>query len=186
MELRKYLEQFKEFSPEMIMEINSAFDSEEYPKGYKLLLPDNRSDKVFFIEKGLARIYYLKDGKDITHYFFKENSFSAPIESIFYNKPSPYGLELLEPSVVRTKNYADLQKYIDNSSAVERLIRILLLDALSEFSDRLQAIQFQSAQERYSTMLEKYPNIFSRAPLGHIASYIGITQETLSRIRAGK
>ncbi len=186
MELKNYLARFKEFSSEAIHDVDSIFSCECYHKGHKLFLPGNCSRNVFFFEKGLARLYYLKDGREITHFFFAENSFPSSIEGIFYNQPTPYGLEVLEPSTIRTISYPELQKYLNNSISAERFIRILLIEALATLSDRLHAIQFQSAQERYSIMLEKYPNIFSRAPLGHIASYLGITQETLSRIRSAK
>lgn len=186
MDFKEYLAQSGEFSPESIAEIDSVFDRQSYPKGHKLVSPDNHSKKVFFFEKGLGRLYYFKEGKDITHHFFAENSFSASIDSIFNSKSSPFGLELLEPSVIRIQTYPKLERFVNNSVSAEHFINILLIDALTTFSDKLHAIQFQSAPERYRIMLSKYPDIFSRAPLRHIASYLGITQETLSRIRAGK
>ncbi|GAB3264997.1 Crp/Fnr family transcriptional regulator [Larkinella harenae] len=185
MELLSFLKQRVTVLPDMETVLDQAFKREEYPKHHKVLQPGNRSQKVFFIEKGLARTYYLKDdGKDITHFFFAENSFSMPIESVFYDNDSPYGLELLEPSIIRSITYADLEKYIEQSDALEKLMRLLLIDVLRAFSDRFNALQFQTAQERYRIMLETYPDILLRAPLGHIASYLGITQQTLSVIRA--
>ncbi|RAK02535.1 CRP-like cAMP-binding protein [Larkinella arboricola] len=185
MELNTFLKQRVALSPDLETVLDQAFKREQYPKHHKLLQPNNRSQKVFFIEKGLARTYYLKDeGKDITHFFFAENAFAMPIESIFYNNSSPYGMELLEHSVVRSIHYSDLEKYIEQSDALEKLMRLLLIDVLKAFSDRFYALQFQTAQERYRIMLETYPDILLRAPLGHIASYLGITQQTLSVIRA--
>ncbi|KAA9340385.1 Crp/Fnr family transcriptional regulator [Larkinella humicola] len=186
MELLDFVKQRINLGPELETRLDLAFKREECPKGHQLLQPDNFSKKVFFIEKGLCRTYYVKDGKDITHYFFLEDSFNMPIESIFYGKPSPYGLELLENCVVRTAQYGELEKYIDSSSSLEKLIRLLLIDQLKAFSDRMYAIQFQSAQERYRTLIDNHPGILQRAPLGHIASYLGITQQTLSVIRAQK
>ncbi|MFC5412169.1 Crp/Fnr family transcriptional regulator [Larkinella bovis] len=165
--------------------LEQAFKREECPKHHKLLQPGNRSQKVFFVEKGLIRTYYLKDeGKDITHFFFAENAFFMAIESIFYHNNSPYGVEVLENSIIRTIPYAELEHYIDQSDELEKLMRLLLIDMLKAFSDRFQSIQFQTAQERYRILLETYPDILLRAPLGHIASYLGITQQTLSVIRA--
>ncbi|WP_353719309.1 Crp/Fnr family transcriptional regulator [Dyadobacter sp. 676] len=163
-----------------------AFKTEELPKGHRLLSPYNFSQKVFYLEKGIARTYYLKDGKDITHSFIPEDSFFVSIESVFFRNPSPYGVEVLENSVVRTIVYQDLEKFIDGSQALQKLSRLVMMNAVKTFSDKLYSIQFQSAQERYNSMLEKFPDIMLRVPLGHIASYLGITQETLSRIRAGK
>lgn len=164
----------------------AAFKTEELPKGTRLLPPHNYSQKVFFIEKGIARTYYMKDGKDITHSFIPEDTFFVSIESVFFNSPSPYGAEVLENAVVRTIHYQDLERFIDGSQALQKLSRIVMMNAVKTFSDKLYSIQFQSAQERYNSMLEKFPDIMLRVPLGHVASYLGITQETLSRIRAGK
>ncbi len=185
MELTAYLKQLVDISPELEHELDGAFARDVFPKRHKLLLPDNTSQKVYFFEKGLARTYYIRhDGKDITHHFFLMNSFSVGIETVFYGRPSPYGLELLEKSVVRSINYTDLEKIIDQHHNLEKLMRTVLIETLKTFSDRLSALQFQSAQERYNTLLAQYPSILQQAPLGHIASYLGITQQTLSVIRA--
>ncbi len=186
MDLILYLKQQIILSPEMEARVSDAFKTEELPKGHRLLSPDNFSQKVFYIEKGALRTYYIKDGKDITHSFILEGAFFVSIESAFFNSPSPYGAEVLEPSIIRTIPYQDLEKFIDGSQALQKLSRLVMISAVKTFSDKLYSIQFQSAQERYNSMLEKFPDIMLRVPLGHIASYLGITQETLSRIRAGK
>ena len=69
---------------------------------------------------------------------------------------------------------------------MEKFIRLLLVNILHTIAEKLYAIQFQTAQDRYKTLLETQPDILLRAPLGHIASYLGITQQTLSVIRSGK
>lgn len=186
MELIPFLRQHVQISSEQEIELDRAFKMEILPKGHKLLLPGNHSNKVFFFEHGLARSFYIKHDKDITHYFYLENTFNMPIESIFYNNASPYGLELLEKTVVRTITYPEAEKYFDQSIGLQKVARLLLIDVLSSFSKRLYSLQFQSAQERYQTLIAYYPDILLRAPLGHIASYLGITQQTLSVIRAQK
>nr|WP_295930573.1 Crp/Fnr family transcriptional regulator [uncultured Dyadobacter sp.] len=186
MELLQFVKQHILLSSEMEAKVLMAFKNEELPKGHRLLSPDNFSQKVFYIEKGIARTYYIKDGKDITHSFIPGGTFFVSIESVFFNNPSPYGAEIMENSMVRTILYQDLEKFIDESNALQKLSRIVMISAVKTFSDKLYSIQFQSAQERYNSMLEKFPDIMLRVPLGHIASYLGITQETLSRIRAGK
>lgn len=186
MELSVYLKEQVALSDQFLTEIDTAFSYEELPKGYRLVEPYSMSKKLFFVEKGLVRSFYFKDGRDITHHFTSENDFLASIDSIFFGQESPYGCELLEPSVVRTVNYDVMQQFISNSLELNSLVQLFLLKVTKSFSDRLFSIQFQTAHERYNSMLKVYPNIFSRAPLGHIASYIGITQQTLSVIRAKK
>jgi len=172
------------FSEEDAVRLAETFKTEQVSKGQKLLDPDNFGKKVYFIEKGLLRTFYLKDGKDITHHFFKENSFTLPLESIFYNRASPYGIEALEAGTVRSLNYAEVEKFTEVYPSIHKMISILLIDVLRSFSERLNSIQFQSAQERYRSIVDNHPDLLLRAPLGHIASYIGITQQTLSVLRA--
>lgn len=184
MSLNAFLGQFID-DKEVIDEWISKFVKQEtLPKGTQLLETFNSSKKIFFIEKGLARTYYLKDGKDITHHFFKENEISAPIESIFFGKQSPYGLELLEKSDIAIIVYERLEELKSQFPVIEKIQNLFLVNVLYEFSERLYAIQFQTAKDRYSIMIKDYPDILLRAPLGHIASYLGITQQTLSVIRA--
>lgn len=185
MELIAFLKQRITLTDDMEQILDNALVRETFGKHHKLLPINNRSQTIFFLESGLARTFYLReDGKDITHAFLKENAFTAPIENIFYKGPSPFGIELIQPSVVRSIEYPIMERYIDQYSELERLIRFLLIDIIKGFSDRLYALQFQSAQERYRSLMEEHPDILQQAPLGHIASYLGITQQTLSVIRS--
>jgi CRP-like cAMP-binding protein len=186
MDLINFLEDKFDLLPDVSAALEEAFKREVYPKGHRLFLPGSYSNKVLFIEKGLIRTYYDKDNKDITHFFSSENAFFLPIECVFYNKPTNFGLELLEPCVLRTIQYPDLEKHIATYPVIEKLMRILFIDVLKSFSERVVTLQFQSAYEKYKTMLELHPDILLRAPLGHIASYLGITAQTLSVIRAQK
>jgi CRP-like cAMP-binding protein len=186
MELLEFVQQNIRLTPTMEKELDQAFVREVLPKNHQLVKAGQFSQKIFFIEKGSARSYYFKDGKDITHYFFWENSFTLPIESIFYNQPSPFGVELLEAGTIRSIQYSVLENYLNQSSELEKLMRMLLIDILKQLSNRFFELQFQSAQERYNAIVTKQPEILQRVSLGHLASYLGITQQTLSVIRAQK
>ena len=131
-------------------------------------------------------MYYIKEGKEITHNFFTENMFYMSIETIFQNQRSPFHIELLEHCKIRMIEYDELKIFALNHVNTLELFFNLLIDSIKRLSDRLSSIQFQSAQEKYNIMLESYPDILLRAPLGHIASYLGIAQQTLSVIRAEK
>jgi CRP-like cAMP-binding protein len=174
----------KSMSADEALKISAVFKKEAVYKGQRILEPDNQGKKIYFIDEGLLRSFYLKDGKDITHHFFRENTFGLPLESIFYNSVSPYGLESLEAGFIYSASYHEIEKMADIFPSLRKVINILLIDVLKAFSNRLLAIQFQSAQERYCTIVNEQPDLLLRAPLGHIASYIGITQQTLSVLRA--
>jgi len=183
MELLDYFRQRAKLSPDTERRLEQMFQTVEFAKGTRELEPDSFSKKIYFIEKGLARTFYYRETKDITHYFFMENDFYAPIDAVFFQHPSPYGLEFLEKSTVRVANYPELERLMDETAELQQYARILLISFLQRFSERLNAIQFQSAQDRYQNMMERHPDILLRVSLGHIASYLGISQQTLSVIR---
>jgi CRP-like cAMP-binding protein len=164
--------------------IDSAFKRELHPKGTTLVHPDNQSQKGYFVEKGLIRSFYNKDGKDITHFFFDEDSFTMPLESIYFNSPDPYGKEVLENTTLRTIHFREFNVLYKEIDAFKDLAFKVAVEVLKQFSDRLFSLQFQTAEQRYKYMINNYSNILLRVPLGHIASYLGITQQTLSVIRA--
>lgn len=153
-------------------------------KGDLVLEPLSYSKTVFFIEKGLARMFYCKDAKKITHYFFMEQSFVASSESVFYNKKSIYGIEALEQLVVIEIPYPKIEVMAEQNIEMNKVIQQLLLNMLVSFSNRLNSLQFESAYDRYHYLLENHSSILLRAPLGDIASYLGISQQTLSVIRS--
>ena len=141
---------------------------------------------IYFINKGIARVYYFKDGTDITEYFAFENNLVARVESLFRGLPSNKGIQILEDAEIVAINAAALFQLYDNFPDIERLARKITEAAYVESVNRLESIQFHSADERYKALLEEDPNILQRVPLKYIASYLGITQVSLSRIRGAR
>jgi len=182
--LLEYLAEHLKLSEEFSEKLDTIFRLEKVKKGDILFRPEGFSQKIIFIEKGLIRTYYLKDGKDITYLFFSENSFLTPVECVFYNKPAPYGWEALENCEIRNAPYKDFESFFSQVPGMEKFIRLLLTNVLHSVSGKLYSIQFQTALERYKSLIESHPDILLRAPLGHVASYLGITQQTLSVIRS--
>lgn len=139
---------------------------------------------IYFITHGAARIYYYKDGNDITECFVFENQIIARVESLFTGKPSQKAIEIIEDAELIAINATQLFKLYDTFPDIERLFRRIFEAAYVDTVNRVESIQFHSAEERYRTLLNETPNILQRVPLKHIASYLGITQVSLSRIRA--
>ena len=138
---------------------------------------------IYFIEKGVARIYYFKDEIDITESFFFENSIIARVESLFTGKPSRKAIQILEDAEIIAINANLLFKLYDAFPEIERLFRKIFEAAYVETVNRIEGMQFHSAEERYNALLTEAPNVLMRVPLKHVASYLGITQVSLSRIR---
>ncbi len=186
MKLQDFIQSFVDLPKEAMIDMQKASISIDLPKGTKFLNQGQTCKKLFYIKKGLARSYYYNEkGKDVTVWFFSDNNVMVSVESFFQQKPSLYYMELLEDSRLYYITYQDLQKLFDKHHSIERFGRLLSTQLLTDVVGKLNAIQFQTAKERYQFLIQKYPDIAYRAPLGHIASYLGITQETLSRIRSG-
>jgi CRP-like cAMP-binding protein len=144
------------------------------------------ANQVFYIKKGCLREWFNKDGKDITFQFFLEGQAVASIESFISNQPSIYTIESIEPSTLFS-----LSK--ENFNQLQRLF--------PEFKDRFQEFMFQRFRnyarlflsrikdtpgERYADLINNHPEIIKRVPQHYIASYLGITPISLSRIRNRK
>lgn len=138
---------------------------------------------LYFIKKGLARIYYYKDGNDITEHFAFENEIVVRVESLFRGKPSSKGIQMLEDSEVIAINATQLFQLYDKHPDIERLFRLIFENEHIKTLQRLESLQFHNATERYAELSKKTETL-QRIPLKHIASYLGITQVSLSRIRA--
>lgn len=137
---------------------------------------------IYFINKGIARIYYYKNGIDITESFAFENNIIARVESLFTAKPSRKAIQVLEDSEIVAIDATRLFDLYDTYPEIERLFRKIFEAGYVDTIHRMEGIQFHSAEERYLALL-KETEIVQKIPLKHIASYLGITQVTLSRIR---
>lgn len=141
---------------------------------------------IYFINKGVARIYYYKDGVDITESFSFENNLIARVESLFTGKPSRKAIQILEDAEIVAINSTQLFKLYDKFPEIERLFRLIFESAYVGTVNRIEGLQFHTAEERYSELVAEAPNVLKRVPLKYIASYLGITQVSLSRIRGAK
>lgn len=143
-----------------------------------------RCKTIYFVKEGLARIFYLKDGHDVTEFFAFENDLIIRAESLFTGKPSLKAIQALEDTVFIGISAEQLFSLFDAHPEIERLFRKIIEHAYVGTVNRMESIQFHSAEERYVQLLGDKPILLQRIPLKYIASYLGITQVSLSRIRA--
>ena len=156
------------------------------PKDFFLLKENEVSDYIYFIKKGVARILYYKKGKEITEWLALDEQFFLSITSFFQRTPSHLIIQTIEPSEVYGIHHDDFMRLADQYHDVERLLRKMVTASLILSQVRMDSIQFESAQQRYEKLLERSPQIVQRVPLTYIASFLGITLETLSRIRSAR
>ena len=154
---------------------------------HTLLIKEGQyTNTIYFVVKGCARAYYLKDGKEITDWFAFENDFITSINGYFLSIPSPYSIELLESAIIIEFSRETINQLTQKHHDFTQLEKAIVTKTMLQLQERVVSIQFRTAQEKYLSLLELYPSITQRVSLTQIASYLGITLETLSRIRNSK
>lgn len=141
---------------------------------------------LYFVKNGCVRIYYFKEDIDITESFEFENAFVARAESLFTGKPSLKAIQAIEDTTLIGIDSAKLFQLFDSHPDLERLFRKIIEASYVNTVNRIESLQFNTAEERYFNLLKDHKNILKRIPLKFIASYLGITPVSLSRIRAIK
>jgi CRP-like cAMP-binding protein len=180
----RYCANFQSIDPESRAALEDICSIRVVEKNRDLQPIGHTCRTVYFINKGIARIYYFKDDTDITESFAFENQLVVRYESLFTGRPSRKAIQVLEDTELVAIDAGRLFQLYDSNHDIERLFRKMFEAAHVETINRIEGIQFHSAAERYHALLQEAPDIIRRVPLKYIASYLGITQVSLSRIRA--
>ncbi|MBW8361055.1 MAG: Crp/Fnr family transcriptional regulator [Kaistella sp.] len=183
-QLIQHIEKFIPVSEDLRSRIGLISEIKTVKKGDFLHQPHHVCDHTFFIGKGLIRIFYEKGEKEITDNFCAENEWITSVYSFMKNVPDHFYIQALEDSELIAININDLEQCFTDFPEMERFGRILISHYFMEQSERIISMQFHSAKERYLFFQNKAPNKLLRVPLGMLASHLGMTQETLSRVRA--
>lgn len=158
----------------------------KFPKGKNIQEIGHRCKTIYFVKSGVVRIYYFKNDIDITESFEFENAFVARAESLFTGDPSRKGIQAIEDTEMIAIDSVKLFQLFDTHPDLERLFRKIIESSYVNTVNRLESLQFNTAEERYHNLLKDHPNVLKRVPLKLIASYLGITPVSLSRIRGAK
>lgn len=177
------LQQFEQLPDEVIEDILSSIVREQIPKRTLLLKSGQVCDNFYFIEKGLARQFYNNEDKDYTTDIFIDGEFLVEFESFTFRNPSYQNIELLEDSVLYSMSYENLQRLYATYPIMERMGRLIAEHHYRSLSAHTYMLKFCTTAVRYERLFDKKIEIIRRAPLGVIASYLGMSIENLSRIR---
>ena len=163
-----------------------------YPKGFHLFLANRKSSKFYLMKKGMLHAYTYKSDKKVTFWFGKEGDAIFPLQTLYNNQA---GYENIKERIEHTEIY--IQDSVLYELSVDKLHDLYLADIHianwgRKFAERecikseqlFISRQFKTSLERYQDLIADYPDILQRVPLGIIASYLGISQVSLSRIRA--
>ncbi len=182
-----YIKKWVEISPDEERIISSAFETHSIKKKDKLLSPDETCHYIYFIIKGCLRSYYVDDkGTEHIYQIRMDNSWISDLQSFFSQEPSKFHIETIEDSDILCISADKLESLYKQVPALERYFRILFQKAYLNALNRLDETMWETAIERYNHMIKEQPDMFQRVPLVYIASYLGITPESLSRIRRQK
>lgn len=139
--------------------------------------------EIGFLNQGCFRNYYLSEGKEINTRFIFENEFVVDYDSFLQEKPSKYYIQAIEDTEIVTFNLEALQYGYAQSKNWERFGRIMAEQSYKMTTERVESFLFLDGEQRYLNLLENQPHILDRIPLYHIASYLGLERESLSRLR---
>lgn len=156
----------------------------KYGKGEKILSEGEVCKSICYIERGLVRQYYIKNGKEVTEHLGVERSIFMCIESLFKEEPTRLQIEALEPSSIYLIPKHRLEQVALHNVNIQILYRKILEESLIISQIHADLLRFETAQNRYLRLCKMKPQVVLRAPLVYIASYLQMTPETLSRVRA--
>lgn len=182
--LLDFFEAITPLSNEARLALGGIIHEKTYPKHTMIQLPGSTCRTLYFVKEGGARIFYYKDGNDVTEHFAFHHDIIVRAESLFTQQPTSKGIETIEKTSFYTLDSEKLFALYNEYHEVERLFRILFEREFVAAIRRIESFQLKTAHERYEELLET-TNLIHTIPLKFIASYLGISQVSLSRIRAG-
>jgi CRP-like cAMP-binding protein len=168
---------------DIIARIKNNFDREEFPSKTVLVKEGAVAKKLFYIEKGCCRAWFNNDGKDVTFQFIFEDQFASSFETIISRAPSWYSVETLEPVVVYSVGVDDFQQRMALHPHIREFYHRYVETRLLFYQGLFVSYIKDNPEQRYKELLRQHPEIVQRIPQHYIASYLGITSVSLSRIR---
>ncbi len=180
----KKLEEISPLSEETKAILSQHISVKKIKKGDFILNYGEVCRHIYFVNSGFIRIFYYKNGKSITEWFAGEKHFFFSITSYFDETPSNLIIEAIEDTEVILLSKKGLENYRNTNFEIANLNIEFFSSSLKLSQKRMESLQFETAKQRYFNLLKVQPTILNKIPLQYIASFLGITQETLSRIRA--
>lgn len=175
--------QFTDFDNSELKIIMPYFEPKKIKKKTTLLEIGKVSNEVFYLIKGCIRLYCEKDGEELSTYFFTENMFAGSYDSFLSRKPSKVAIETLEECKVLILTHKGQEKLYEIFPKMNEFIRKAIEQRFILLHDLFISYLLNSPEERYLKLQKDRPELIQRIPQRQIASYIGVTPVSLSRIR---
>lgn len=181
---RELARKYSTMTHEELDTLESILVPKKYAKGEMILKEGEVCESIYYIDKGLIRQYYYKNDKELTEHIGADGEIFMCIESLFKEEPTKLQVEALEPSVIYLIPKHKLEQVALHNVNIQILYRKILEESLIISQVHADLLRFETAQNRYKRLCKMMPQVVLRAPLVYIASYLQMTPETLSRVRA--
>lgn len=182
--VKKYFSQFAKLTDEEWLAFELVLKPEKVKKKIRLVEFSSICRRIYFVEKGCLRLYYYKDGEEVCGNFFFENELAGSFESFIKQSPSFQIIETLEDSLLLSFSFDELQKLFGNYPVYNRVFMNILNESFIGIQKLISLYILTDPLERYLHLVKNYPAIIQRVPQKYIASFLGITPFSLSRIKA--
>lgn len=157
-----------------------------YPAKSTLLSAGDCAKHLFFIKSGAARMWFNKDDNDCTLQFFLEDDYICLYDILFRDESSEFTLETIEPTEVLVFCKDDIMEYFNSNPEFKEMVTKYIVEKMVDYVHLFLSMQIHTPKQRYAELVKNRPEIIQRIPQHYIASYLGITPVSLSRIRSRK
>lgn len=180
---RELARKYSTMTHEELDVLESVLVPMKFAKGEMILKEGEVCKNIYYVDKGLIRQFYFKNGKQITEHLGEDHSIFMCIESLFKEEPTHLQVEALEATLIYALPKHRLEEVALHNVNIQILYRKILEESLILSQIHADLVRFETAQNRYKRMCKISPQVVLRAPLVYIASYLQMTPETLSRVR---
>lgn len=189
--MRKEIESFQKYLNNIVPMDDETFNKaldylqvEKISKNEFLIKEGQVCKKVAFVYKGLFRVFNNKDGVEVNTCFCPENSMASSLNSVINQAPSSESIQAIEDSIIISISLEICIQLSINSIQWQRVRQFFTEKECIRLSERANSLSFETALEKYKNIINNQPYLVQRVPIQHLASYIGVSRETLSRIRS--
>ena len=181
--LGEYLNKYLPLTSDELDFLSQFIETRSFDKKVKLIEVGEVDQYLNFVVKGLVRKYFIKGKEQIVKHIGKEGTILSSSVSFFYKEPSKFVLETIEPTILASISYDNLEKLYQSDNKWEKLGRLMMADFLIEKEYLLlDSIRF-SPRERFLRFMKEEPDLLQRVPQKYLASYLEIKPETFSRLK---